>query len=265
MSTRHDHARRRQEVASGFGPVPMVVFSFPPRKHTGHAKRPGYPWRVRRTTSTLPRADATEMLSDVASLVERVGSSTAPSAWPPGVPPHSIATLPGLKAWLTHFRQEVLGRRDWPATLQAWDFARQGNARDLLALDQAWGIHAVTLPFAESSRRLGQRQLNRLRALRDQRVITRYLEAIEAGRAQGWHPLVYGVYLAVFNLPLRQGLVNFGAQTLNGLARSVNRSSVLSEDAIIAAVDAEVALLPTSLPSLPDASLFETRPPVVLS
>ena len=214
---------------------------------------------MRRPTSTLPRADATEILSDVASLVEQVGSPGAPSSWPPGIPLGSIATLPSLKAWLTHFRQEVLGRREWPATLQAWDLARQGNARDLVALDQAWGINAVTLPFAEASRRVGQRQLNRLRALRDQRVIARYIEAIEAGRAHGWHPLVYGVYLAVFSLPLRQGLVNFGAQTLNGLARAVNRSNALSEETVLETVNAEVALLPASLPPLPNATLFEVR------
>lgn len=191
--------------------------------------------------------------------MEQVGSPITPSSWPPGIPPGSIATLPSLKAWLTHFRQEVLGRKEWPATLQAWDFARQGNARDLVALDQAWAINAVTLPFAEASRRVGQRQLNRLRALRDQRVITRYIEAIEAGRAHGWHPLVYGVYLAVFSLPLRQGLMNFGAQTLSGLARAAERSNSLSEDTIHEAVNAEVALLPASIPPLPNATLFEAR------
>lgn len=191
--------------------------------------------------------------------MEQVGSPTSPSAWPPGIPPGSIATLPNLKAWLTHFRLEVLGRKEWPATLQAWDFARQGNARELVALDQAWAINAVNLPFAEASRRVGQRQLNRLRALRDQRVIARYIEAIEAGRAHGWHPLVYGVYLAVFSLPLRQGLVNFGAQTLNGLARAAQRSNALSEDTIDEALNAEVALLPASIPPLPNATLFEAR------
>ncbi len=101
--------------------------------------------------------------------------------------------------------------------------------------------------------------MNRLRALRDQRVIARYIEAIEAGRAHGWHPLVYGVYLAVFSLPLRQGLVNFGAQTLNGLARAVNRSNALSEETVLETVNAEVALLPASLPPLPNATLFEVR------
>ena len=43
------------------------------------------------------------------------------------------------------------------------------------------------------------------RPLRDQRLVQRYLTAVEQGEAQGWHTLVYGLTLAVYSLPLRQG------------------------------------------------------------
>ena len=110
--------------------------------------------------------------------------------------------------------------------------------------------------FAESSFRVGRRQLAKLRPLRDQRVAQKYLAAIEAGEAHGWHPLAYGVVLAVFNLPLRQGLVNFAAQTLGGFADAAVNTHRLPERDCAAVLDEVCAALPASLPPLPDAALF---------
>lgn len=112
------------------------------------------------------------------------------------------------------------------------------------------------MPLREASRKVGQRQLSRLRALRDQRIIVRYLDAIGAGQANGWHPIVYGLYLAVFSLPLRQGLVNFGEQTIRGLVRGVSRGPFLTDETVAETVDHEVGLLPGSLPELPGGQLF---------
>ena len=63
-------------------------------------------------------------------------------------------------------------------------------------------------------------QLQRLKPLRDERTVQRYLGAVESGRADGWHTLVYGLTLAVYSFPLRQGLLHYARETLSGLARS---------------------------------------------
>jgi urease accessory protein UreF len=88
-----------------------------------------------------------------------------------------------------------------------------------------------------ASCRVGQRQLSKLRPMRDQRLVQRYLAAIEDGRARGWHTLVYGVSLAMFSLPLRQGLQHYAEQTARGFIDSSARSLRLAEadcDALLA-------------------------------
>ena len=91
--------------------------------------------------------------------------------------------------------------------------------------------------FAMASCRVGQRQLGKLRPMRDQRLVQRYLTAIEEGRAKGWHTIVYGVSLAMFSLPLRQGLQHYIEQTARGFIESSARSLHLAEadcDALLA-------------------------------
>ncbi len=70
--------------------------------------------------------------------------------------------------------------------------------------------------FAEASRAVGRSQLRRLLPMRDQRLVRRYYEAVEVGRVNGWHVLVYGVVLDLFSLPLRQGLMTYARQTTSG-------------------------------------------------
>ena len=59
--------------------------------------------------------------------------------------------------------------------------------------------------------------------MRDQRVVQRYLQAVEGGQANGWHTLVYGLTLAVYSLPLRQGLLGYAHQTTRGFIYSAAR------------------------------------------
>jgi hypothetical protein len=63
---------------------------------------------------------------------------------------------------------------------------------------------------------VGRAQLQRLRPLRDQRIVQRYLHAVDYGLASGWHTLVYGLTLAVYSLPLRQGLLGYAHQATRG-------------------------------------------------
>ena len=149
-----------------------------------------------------------------------VGDDAAAVRWPSQRP--RITTTSGVAAWLAAHRDETIVRDEWPAVAEAWRLASSGQSHALVELDRAWGMHARP---GEASLRVGQRQLARLRPLRDARVVQRYLEAIADDRAHGWHPVVFGVWLAVFGVPLRQGLVQYAEQILGGLLDSVPGSA----------------------------------------
>jgi hypothetical protein len=51
-------------------------------------------------------------------------------------------------------------------------------------------------------------------------VVQRYLHAVESDQADGWHTLVYGLTMAVYSLPLRQGLLGYAHQTTRGFIYS---------------------------------------------
>lgn len=190
------------------------------------------------------------MLGDVRALAEQAGNSSSALGL---VAPHlpAVADMPGLRAFAEHYALETVARREWPAALAAWQCARTGQARELIALDQVWTKEQARAEFAEASFRVGRRQLGQLRPLRHERVVQRYLAAIEAGEARGWHPLVYGVTLAVFNLPLRQGLLNYANQTLAGLVSAAEERHALPPAECQGLLDALAATLPGRLPALP--------------
>jgi urease accessory protein UreF len=99
----------------------------------------------------------------------------------------------------------------------------------LIAFDQQQADESTLKPFARASRRVGQAQLKRLRPLRDQRLLQRYLRAVDETLAHGWHTLVYGVTLSVYSLPVIQGLNSYEKQTLLGFMHAVSRTLRLSE------------------------------------
>jgi len=59
--------------------------------------------------------------------------------------------------------------------------------------------------------------------------VQRYLGAVEAGVAHGWHTLVYGLTLEIYSLPLRQGLLGYAQQTTRSFIYSGARMLHLSE------------------------------------
>jgi urease accessory protein UreF len=69
--------------------------------------------------------------------------------------------------------------------------------------------------------------------MKDLRLVQRYREAVNEGKAFGWHTLVYGVVLSTYSLPLRQGLLHYGRQTLGGFIGSATRTLDLPEDAVL--------------------------------
>jgi urease accessory protein UreF len=140
-----------------------------------------------------------------------------------------VDDLPALNHFLEDYLNRILLPCELPAILEACEHARRGEWRELLAQDLRLAEAMQPTPFAEPSRRMGRLQLTRLRPLRDERTVQRYLAAVESGQAHGWHTLVYGVTLAVYSLPLRPGLLYYTQETLSALAAAAGRSKNFGE------------------------------------
>jgi urease accessory protein UreF len=185
---------------------------------------------VRRTQLVLK--DATEWLGDWHPLAEQLGSADglvtlgSVSAQLRLGPVHN---LPSLRNFLRHYHSRILLPIELPAIQMAHGHVTLRGVRELVVLDQELAAEPILKSFAEASRRVGQCQLQKLRPLRDERVVQRYLQAVEGGRAHGWHTLVYGLTLAVYSLPLRQGLLGYAHQTTRGFIYSAARMLHLSE------------------------------------
>ena len=146
---------------------------------------------------------------------------------PEPLPVLAVPTDP--RPWLESHRDGLVIALDWPVIIEAAEAARLGKHRDLVALDQDYPVRRAG-PWAEASFRVGRRQLSRLRAAKDLRAVQRYLDAVDAGSARAWNPIVFGVALSAFHLPYRQGLLHYGSTLLRGLAERCRPSNLSIHD-----------------------------------
>jgi urease accessory protein UreF len=170
------------------------------------------------------RSEAESLLGDFRALLQQVGSPGAELA--PDGPFWTVAVQapPALGQFLENYLTRLLQPCELPAIVAACGHAQRGELRELLAQDHLLASSLLPTPFAAPSQRMGRLQLASLRPLRDSRIVQRYLAAVETGQAHGWHTVVYGVTLAVFSLPLRQGLLYYSQETLSVLASAAGRS-----------------------------------------
>jgi hypothetical protein len=174
--------------------------------------------------SDLAWSQAENLLEGFHALLRQIG---APGAAPDCSGPFWAvegAAPPSPGQFLEDYLARLLLPCELPAIVAAWGHVRRGELRELIAQDDQMAALLISTPFAGPSRRVGRLQLSRLRPLRDDRIVQRYLAAVESGRAHGWHTLVYGLTLAVYSLPLRQGLLHYSRETLSALASAVGRS-----------------------------------------
>jgi urease accessory protein UreF len=176
-----------------------------------------------------------ELLGDPHPLIEQLGSVDAVALAGDAAAAtqfRNVRDVASLRTFLNSYRTRILSRVELPAIVAAHGHASRGEVRELIALDAKLATEESLREFAMASCRVGQRQLSKLRGLRGQRVIQKYLAGIEAGEARGWHTLVYGTALAVYSMPLRQGLQHYAAHTTEGFISAAARSLRLSEASI---------------------------------
>ena len=182
--------------------------------------------------SQLALREAAEWLGDWHPLADQLGSSDGLATLGSvsallQLPP--VTSLISLERFLNEYHQRVLLPCELPAIQSAHEHALRNELRELVALDQQMAGEPVLQSISEASRRVGFAQLQKLRPLRDERMVQRYLRSIEAGEAHGWHTLVYGLTLAIYSLPLRQGLLGYAHQSTRSFIYSGARMLRLSE------------------------------------
>src|ERR1019366_6261592 len=193
------------------------------------------------TQPQLSLNDAAEWLGDWHPLADQLGSADglvtlgSVSASLRLAPVHD---LPSLRQFLRDYQSQILLPFELPAIQSAYGHAAHHEVRELIALDRSLAAEPILRHFAPASRRVGQYQLRKLRPLRDERVVQRYLRAVESGQASGWHTLIYGLTMAFYSLPLRQGLLGYAHQTTRGFIYSAARMLSLSEHQCRALFDA---------------------------
>ena len=176
--------------------------------------------------------DAAEWLGDWHPLAEQLGSTDglltlASVSSELRLPP--VHDGVSLERALREYQSQILLPLELPAIQAAHGHASRNELRELISLDQGLRGQPILQTFAGASRRVGQAQLQKLRPLRDQRMVRRYLHAVDVGLAHGWHTLVYGITLHIYSLALRQGLLGYAHQTTRGFIYSAARMLQLSE------------------------------------
>jgi urease accessory protein UreF len=181
--------------------------------------------------ATLPSAETAEqLLGELHPLAKQLGSAEGLAFLTAGiaqVPP--VENLALLRQFLRNYKATLLFPFELPAIHQAFVYIDRYEVQELIVWERGLANQIVSPEFASASRRVGRNQLRRLRHLRDQRLVQRYIRAVENGEAYGWHTVVYALVLHLFSLPIRQGLAGYAHQTLRGFVESASRPLELTQ------------------------------------
>jgi len=191
--------------------------------------------------------DPAEWLGDAHPLVQQLGTAdglTSLHALADSLRARPVASPAALREFLRCYHARILLPHELPAIQAAFAHASRNELRELIAFDQQLSAEPALRDFAGASQRVGQGQLQKLRPLRDERLVQRYLAAVENQEARGWHTLVYGLTLAVYSLPLRPGLLGYAYQTTRGFIHAAARSLKLTEAACRKLFEERCAPLP---------------------
>ena len=205
--------------------------------------------------------EAAPLLGDPHPLVARLGSPAGLAGLSPVRGTMPVTDVVSLRRFVASYRDEILVPVELPAIHRAHGHATRQEVRELIAFDGQLAAEPRLQSFAAASRAVGRSQLHRLLPMRDVRLVRRYWQAAEAGEAQAWHVLVYGVVLAVFALPLRQGLANYARQTLGGFVESAAGPLRLPENERCELIGELLAAVPAAV----EATLAAAGPPRLLA
>jgi urease accessory protein UreF len=178
----------------------------------------------------LTAQTAEQLLGELHPLAEQLGSAEGLASLTAGIAQvPRVESLASLQQFLQKYKTTLLFPLELPAIHQAFVHIDRYEVRELIVWERGLADQIFSQELAAASRRVGRNQLRRLRHLRDQRLVQRYIQAVEKGEAHGWHTVVYALVLHLFSLPIRQGLASYAHQTLRGFVESASRRLALTQ------------------------------------
>ena len=195
--------------------------------------------------------------ADWRALEEQLGSPDEATAMSPSVLSGALKGIHNadqLRNFVAHFQTQNLAAQELPTILRSYNHARRNEGREIIELDRSLKTTMADDALAAASVRIGRNQLRRMRALRHEKVVSKYWDAVRNGEASAWHTIVFGVTLAIYSIPLRQGLNHYTRQTVRGFLEAGGASLHLPEAHID---EMELALL-TSSPAMIEKVLAAT-------
>lgn len=157
--------------------------------------------------------------ADWRALEEQLGSPDEATAMSASVFADSLKGIHSaeqLRSFVAQFQNANLSAQELPIILRSYNHARRNEGREIIELDRSLKLSMADDALAAASVRVGRNQLRRMRALRHEKVVSKYWDAVRNGEASAWHTVVFGVVLAVYSIPLRQGLNHYTRQTVRG-------------------------------------------------
>ena len=132
----------------------------------------------------------------------------------------AVRDFRGLRSFLARYEREILRVIELPAVHSAYWYANRGQFKELMVLDAELSENEALLPFAEASLAVGREHLRMLKPMYDQRMVQRFRKSVVAGEARGWNPVVFGMFLSIHSVPVREGLLQFARQIWSGFIKS---------------------------------------------
>jgi urease accessory protein UreF len=141
----------------------------------------------------------------------------------------SVTSLKEFRVFLDRYEKEIFCDIELPAVHSAYWFANRGQFKELLDLDAELTESPSLRLFSEESLCVGRQHLRMLKPMYDQRLLQRYRKCVINGEAKGWNPIVFGIFLSIHSVPVREGLLQFGTQTWNGFINGIREQCGFSE------------------------------------
>jgi urease accessory protein UreF len=186
--------------------------------------------RASNSAPAIPEAqftpdEARDLRGEVLPLVEQLGT---PSSVVPAWRSTRVTNAAELRTFLHGYVREILVPIELPAIARARAHAERGELRELIAFCKSFDAEPRLRELGAASQRVGRSQLRRLHPLSDLRFLQRLRRAVDANEVGPWHTVVFGVTLAIYSIPLRQGLHHYARQVLGGYVEAAARPLHLS-------------------------------------
>lgn len=160
-------------------------------------------------------------MSDVSyqTLEDRLEKLSTVAYWR-DAPSTRLGSLEGLRVFLV----ETALPLELRSVNDAFFAVENGGVNAILGIEAELASAALPEGVAAAQKSVGRRALSRLAPLIDEGLIQKYRAEVSAGRMEGWGPIVFGLELRAFSIPLAQGLMHYGISVVEAAVNSTPRS-----------------------------------------